>query len=375
MNLDKHDDLLKTLDALNQDVPPMPEGFHEGWVSRLEDDMNSGKQKKISRQTLIRVLSAAAALVFVVGGATLARQNQEERVVNQVAGAGQVKMSRNYDSAANDMAMPMTMAMPEVMEEAFEDAEYETGSTADAGVFTSAAAKSMAEAPSEQMIIRTASLTIGTQTYDESLAALRSLCGEAGGWSSSVSENTNNSGLRTCYLTLRVPSGKLDGFLSGTADLGRVTYRSEHAEDVTESYRDTQGRLNTQLALMARLQALVTDAADLSDLLALESQIADTQYQIDRLQTSLNGTERKVNYATVDVTLREESPAADITDGEKTLGQRIVSALKSGGAAFVELLENAAVWVAAALPFIGIVAAVWAAVALIRRRVKRRKAE
>ena len=49
------------------------------------------------------------------------------------------------------------------------------------------------------------------------------------------------------------------------------------------SRSDTETRLATQRALMARLQSLVTEAASLTELLELESQIADTQYTIDRL--------------------------------------------------------------------------------------------
>ena len=142
---------------------------------------------------------------------------------------------------------------------------------------------------------------------------------------------------------------------------------------MTEGYRDTRARLETQQALMARLQALVTDAASLSDLLELEAQIADTQYQIDRLQSSLNSTDRQVNFSTVDVTLREERPAADITDGEKTLGKRIRSALRAGAEAFLHLLENGTVFLAAALPFLTIVAVIWVIVALARRAIRRRK--
>lgn len=221
------------------------------------------------------------------------------------------------------------------------------------------------------MLIRMASLTIGTQRYGESLTALHGLCEAAGGWVAYTSEDTMSNGLRICYMTLRIPAEQLDSFLAGTGDLGRVTHRSETAEDVTESYADTRSRLETQQALMARLQALVTDAATLSDLLELEAQIADTQYQIDRLQSSLNTTERRVNDATVDITLREENPAADITDVEKTLGERLVSAIRAGGAALLRLMENAVVFLAAALPFIAIVAVVWLLVAIIRKRIRK----
>lgn len=349
----EHDDLLKRLDSLNLDVPPMPEGFHEGWAGRLEDRPMERTSK--AKQNLIRVLSAAAALVFIIGGTMLA-QNSEEQQLYMTAGAGQ--------TTSRKAVADMNGYVGDVV-------EYEYDIAAVYGLDTGNV-KAVA-LPEEQMLIRTASMTIGTQQYDESLSALCGLCEASGGWIASTSENTSNSGLRTCYLTLRIPADKLDEFLTGTGGLGRVTYRSESAEDVTESYYDTKGRLATQQALMARLQALVTDAASLSDLLALEAQIADTQYQIDRLQSSLNTTERRVNYATVDMTLREENAAADITDGDKSLGERLISAVRSGIVAFGELLENAVVFLAAALPFIAIVAMVWLAVAVIRRMIRRRK--
>ena len=115
----------------------------------------------------------------------------------------------------------------------------------------------------------------------------------------------NATGLRTAYLTLRIPQSALDAYIAGTEGLGRITSRSESAQDVTESYQDTAARLETQKALLARLQALITESADLSDLLELESQIADTQYQIDRLQASLNSTDRQVSYSTVNITLKD----------------------------------------------------------------------
>ena len=355
MNENEHSDLLKRLDSLNLDVPPVPGDFHAGWVSRLEDDMET-RPKKFTKQTLTRVLSVAAALVFIIGGTTLAQRAQKRGDVD--AAAGQVMMARSTSMDAGAYLMDVVE-----YEEDYDD------SVAERGMLNNASAA--AKAVTERMMVRTASLTIGTQAYDKSLAALTGMCEEAGGWTASVSENVAGSGLRTCYLTLRVPAEQLDWFLSGTGGLGRVTHRSESAEDVTESYYDTKGRLATQEALMERLQKLVTGAASLSELLELEVQIADTQYQIDRLQSQLNTTERRVNYADVDVTLREESAASDITDGEKSLGQRLLSALKSGGEAFVDLMESAAVFLAAALPFIAIVAVIWVAVMIIRKRIRK----
>ena len=75
----------------------------------------------------------------------------------------------------------------------------------------------------------------------------------------------------------------------------------------------------------------------------------------------------------MDVTLREETASSDITDGEKSLGQRILSALETGLEAFLDFLSDMAVFLAAALPFILLVAVAWITMKLIRRAIKRRK--
>lgn len=191
---------------------------------------------------------------------------------------------------------------------------------------------------------------------------------DAGGWISYSSENVTGTGLRRAYLTLRLPTEQLDGYLSTTSTLGRIISRDETATNVTESYYDTQARLDTQLALMERLQSMVTDTANLSDLLDLESKIADTQYTIDSLRSSLNSTDSQVNYATVDITLREETSATALTDSERSLWQRLTGALKTGWEAFSDFMEDALVFLTAALPFIGIVIIVWLIVHLLRKR-------
>ena len=358
------DGLQDDLACLSDDVPPLPEDFHQAWTKRVEEAAMENKPDSVRpRRQWTRLLSAAAAVVFVLGGTLLTRDALSPRSAAPEDLAGGALYSA-YDD--NGGGSPKLMARNAAYDEGADYITYTDEAPAEVSGVEDAAA-------TEQKIIRTVSLTLGTQSYEQSLDSLRSQCEATGGWVSYSSESVMSSGLRRAYLTLRIPADQLDDYLSGTSGLGRVISREESATDVTESYYDTQARLETQQALMARLQALVTDAADLSDLLALESQIADTQYQIDRLQSSLNSTDRQVSYATVDVTLREETASSDITDGEKSLGQRILSALETGLEAFLDFLSDMAVFLAAALPFILMVAVVWIVVKLIRRAIKRRK--
>lgn len=356
-DIDKNVVLRDVLSSLNEEVPPMPENLHGAWMQKVEEDMKNQQAPKFHMpKTVTRWLSTAAALVFIIGGTLLTRDD-----LAPASGASMNQKSAVYSTRTasyDDYAVE-------------ESADYEYGA-ANGVMLTMARGADTAAAPvmAEKKIIRTASMTIATQTFEDSLNALKSACEGQNGWIESSSENVNNAtGLRTAYLTLRIPQSALDAYIAGTEGLGRITSRSESAQDVTESYQDTAARLETQKALMARLQALITESADLSDLLELESQIADTQYQIDRLQASLNSTDRQVSYSTVNITLKEEK-TVELTDTTVSLGDRIKSAIVTGINALESFLADMFVFLVAALPFIAIVAVVVIAVKIIRKRRK-----
>ncbi len=365
--------LRDALSRLNEDVPPMPEQLHAAWMQKVEEDMTETRiEKTRTRRGVTRFLSVAAALVFVVGGTLLTRDGLDAALPRKSANQSDAGYSLMSTAVAND-------GLYDYMKDAAEDYAVEeyaaTAYGADQGTGTAARSR-MAEddagdplaAAAEKKIIRTASMTITTQTFEDSLNALKASCEGKGGWIESLSENVNSySGLRTAYLTLRIPQSMLDDYLAGTESLGRTTSRSESSQDVTASYQDTRTRLNTQLALMDRLQALITESADLSDLLALENQIADTQYQIDTLQSSLNATDRKVDYSTVSITLKEEK-TAPLTETTVSFGERVVSAIQVGWECLVNFLGDMAVFLVAALPFILIVVIVVIIIKLIKRR-------
>ena len=363
-NIDENQVLRDALSGLNEDVPPMPEGLHAAWMRKVEDDR---MEKNITRKSLTRFLSIAAALVFVIGGTLLTRDGLQARTDDVQSNGGQMMYARSANNYETATTADYTYSNG-VNTASDGEMVYGTRSVAPA-----AGTAEAAQAATEKKIIRTATLTLYTQDFDLSLTNLRALCEADGGWIESSSESTNTrTGLRSASLTLRIPQEALDGYLAGSLDCGRVTYRYESAEDVTASYQDTQTRLNTQLALMDRLQALITESADLTEVLALEAQIADTQYQIDRLTSSLAATDRQVSYSTVYITLYEETAPA-LTDTTVSLGERISAALRTGWDALTGFMQDVLVFLIAALPFIGVVAVV-IIVCIIIRKVRRKKA-
>jgi seryl-tRNA synthetase len=141
---------------------------------------------------------------------------------------------------------------------------------------------------------------------------------------------------------------------------------------MTESYHDTQMELETQKALMERLRQLVTSAASLTEILELESQIASTQYSIDRLQGRLNAVDRKVAYSTVNVTLKEEKEAQAAVDTNRSLLSRMGDAFVGGLQSLGEFLQELLVTLVSLVPAI-LAAGVGIVLILLLIRHRRRK--
>lgn len=364
-HFDENEVLRQCMSPLNEEVPDMPENFHAQWTALVKEDaMKQEETRKVApMRRWTRILSVAAALVFVVGGTLLTKDSlSPARTSAPQSPADSPADSYDYyndDTYANDVIYEDEAgSSPRTMYSMANDAMPEAAS----------AKSAVAE---DKKIIRNVSLTIKTSAYDDSMASLTALLSQYGGYLESSSEYTNNRDLRTASLTLRIPADSLDAFLSNTGELGRITSRNMSSTDVTASYQDTAARLENQKLLLARLQALTNTAGDLSDLLALETQLADTQYNIEQLESALADTDQQVNDATVRVTLNEEAQP-DLRDETVSLGDRIKGALSTGWNAFVSFLQDCVVFLTAALPFIAIVA-VMAIVIIIIRKAKKRK--
>ena len=109
-------------------------------------------------------------------------------------------------------------------------------------------------------------------------------------------------------LSLRAEPGWLAAFREGLksdaedAD-GRIVETTVSAEDLTRSIVDTEARLNTQLVLRERLNALLADRteADVEELLAVERELARVQGDIDSATSQLEVMRRRVEMSVLDL--------------------------------------------------------------------------
>jgi hypothetical protein len=216
-------------------------------------------------------------------------------------------------------------------------------------------------------------LTITTTAFDRDYAAILSLSENAGGYAASVNVSEYQVNIRTASFSLRIPSGVLDTYLGGLEGIGRITNRYETAIDMTTRYSDTQLRLTTQQNKMTRLMELLVKAETVEDLLAIENEIADTQYQIDSLESSLLSIDRQVDYATVSIYLKEQTPADTAGAQDLTIGERLLNSLKASLTWLGTFFENMLVFLVAVSPVLAAGIILLIVIRIIRKHKKSNK--
>ncbi|AWV88660.1 uncharacterized protein DUF4349 [Bradymonas sediminis] len=119
-----------------------------------------------------------------------------------------------------------------------------------------------------------------------------------GGWVSTRSTNR---------VILRVPAPKFRVMLDRIAGMGDLLDLQWQAEDVTAVVRDTRIRLDSALAMRARLQELLAKASDVKDALAIEQQLGRVILEIEQLQAALRGYKDRIAYSTITVEFRPKA--------------------------------------------------------------------
>lgn len=356
----------------------IPDGYRAGWRAAIRREERIPMKQPTTRRNFWRVaLPVAAALVLVIGALTAG--NLIPTVVTDTLYSEGAPLPAAQDvlltrGAGDTAGVPQSIGGMQRMEtdtqanESMAAMPSVTPYSADNGA-AATPANGEAAAQGSAKIVRTAEFTLATNAFEQDTQALEALAGSLGGYVSSVSASGEASSRmdRVAYYSLRIPSDRLNDFLRDVAGIGRVTSRYETATDMSTQYADTELRLTTQTQKMARLQQLLTQATDVSDLLEIESEIADTQYSLDSLESSLRAIDRDVAQTEVSVTLREQSAGDTAQAVELTLWQRIGGGFVASLKGISGFLQNLLVFLALALP----AAALLAVVVLLGRLVYR----
>lgn len=164
-------------------------------------------------------------------------------------------------------------------------------------------------------------------------------------------------------LTLKVAPDEFDAAMAALADLGRPLRNEVGSEDVTDQVVDLEGRLDTAERSATRLRDLLTSAADVNAIVAVEQELAKREAEIESIQGQLRVFEARTALATITVTLTERDraePNKDIPGFGSGLSRGLVAAADAGSVGLTGL--------GFALPFLAVAVPLALAWRLWRRR-------
>lgn len=279
-------------------------------------------------------------------------------LILSLAGCG---VSSYKSAATSDMAMETPMAAPAEAEEAAWD--YGKGGT----TVGSGAANGSAQKPAK--IIYSASFEMQTLDFDAAQSDIAKLVESVGGYFENKSMSNYSSDYRSASYTVRVPVEKYESFCNRVGELCHVTWSNSSAENISESYYDTEARLETAQIKLDRLQELLSKADNMADIITIESAISDTEYEIDSLSGTLRSYDSLVDYSTVYLNLYEAYKLSGTEDAPKTFGEKMANAFRDGMESAGDLLENIALWIAGSWLLIIIWAVIIIAVVLLIKRI------
>lgn len=313
------------------DVPAAEHGTAHG-VAAGGGQRKPGRSKRLARWVRLnrhRVAAAAAvAIVLVVGGAVTSMQQEqaamapsgvsssaesavqdtEQDAVNDGAALtenGAVKNAAQSDSESNSAMRAEEASDADALPDSASTSEKGSSDTSDSAE---------RESYSGDKIIYTASAQVATTDYENARKTLKEKAAAVKATVQNEQETTpypsGSSAERarpTLTVTYRVPTDSFDAFLDSLSDVGTVTSRTSSADNISQTYSETEARVKSLEIQKKRLEEMLKDAGDIDEMLQIEEQLQDVRSELEFEKNEKSRMDTDVAYSTVTVTLIDMS--------------------------------------------------------------------
>ncbi|WP_092964797.1 DUF4349 domain-containing protein [Agromyces sp. CF514] len=158
----------------------------------------------------------------------------------------------------------------------------------------------------DRAVVTTGDVRITVDDPVEAAAEAVRLTQQAGGRVDQRTENPGPAGdpeSASASLALRIPADALDAVLDDLRELGDVTSVTMDATDVSQQHDDLDARISALETSIGRMTALLAEAEDIGDLMAIESELTTRQADLDALVQQRDGLDDRIAYSTLTVGL------------------------------------------------------------------------
>jgi hypothetical protein len=233
-------------------------------------------------------------------------------VMSLLAACSAADFARDTDEAAE---------APQAVSDSADDAAFEPEPDAEepAGVGggEGAAAPGAEPLPATQIgrsaerIIKEGRVTIEVPEdgYERAFEQVVAAASGLGGAVVSSTSETDDDGVTTGTVTVRVPVDRYEDLLVGVGEIGELRRQNITSTDVTAEYTDLESRLRHARAQEAFYLGLLEEAESVQDAIAVKQQLDQIQYEIEQAQGRLNVLEDRTSFSTLAVELLEPGAA------------------------------------------------------------------
>ena len=155
---------------------------------------------------------------------------------------------------------------------------------------------------SQRKVISVASVSIEVEAVETAITEVRVTAEGLGGFVEQLSSSGEPERAQA-HVTIRIPQAQFFPALERIEALGNVRDRMVGSEDVSEQFIDLQARLKSSLREEQSLLSLLGKTETVSEILAIERELSRVRSDIERFQGQLNFLERRVELATINVSL------------------------------------------------------------------------
>ena len=195
-------------------------------------------------------------------------------------------------------------------------------------------------------IIKTASISLEVKDVPGSVAVLKTIATENGGYLSSTNMQKGYNDRLSATVIIRVPAAEFDNALTGAKALGTVKSISTQGEDVTENYVDLTAQKASYQNQLAQYNEIMKKSEKVEDIIKVQEQIDRVQTELNRLDGRLKYLDSRIDLSTITVSLQEPEPVGGDT------GHNFVATINEGIAGFLGMIDAIIILIFTLLPLI-----------------------
>lgn len=228
-------------------------------------------------------------------------------------------------------------------------------------------------------VIRTVYSTYETLEYENTIQHIQELIQKHNAYIEYSYESTysptgsftpegNTRQYRRMEYTLRVPTPSLNRFMTDMEGAEAVKVSEQvGSEDITQSYRDTETRIQVLRQKEERLNELLAQAENLEQILQIENSLSETIAEREMLQSQLDNYDDLIDYTSIHMTITERMRVSSTRGDAIPFWDRVKDALVDSLYAFYYWLQDAVIWLIYLLPFLVVFALLWVAFMALRK--------